>query len=134
MINRKVFFLVLILILLIPWLYQYKLLVSGEIAQGVVVNNSVYHGRRHKYHYSVIKYRVGDREFKMYGSQNVKYDLNKEIPVLYEKGNPQNSILLNFEYIYLRISSIIPGIMLIFWCSAYAAFRKKKQKNYTLAA
>ena len=127
MLSQKYFYTVLILLFLSPIFFHLNLLTTGKKAVGTVVRYRP--GHRYYISYPEIQYSVGDWDYTMLGPQNIRYEMNKKIIVLYEDGKPENSMLYNIEYIYVNNLSIVPAVLLIIWVAFYSAFKKIKGKK-----
>lgn len=132
-ISRLQFWVVTLLILLLPLSSKYKLIIWGEKTIGKVVDHKkVNSGRLSEYDtYSVIEFKADSVTVRMYGSENTTYEIGDSIPVFYKKDNPKVCMILSFSFIYTGRSAIIPFILLLIWLAFYNAFKEKKEVGST---
>lgn len=126
-ISKLQFWIVALLILILPISSKYKLIVWGEKTTGKVIEHKkVSSGRLSGYDtYSVIEFRVDSSTIRMYGPENTIYDLGENLTVFYNKQNPKNCMILSFTSIYTGRGAIIPLVLLLIWIAFYTAFKDK---------
>lgn len=123
MISKKTFLIVLAILLLSPLLIKTPLLLSGKIVTGTVVDfyskstaSSRYSGI---YYYSIIEFDIDYYKYRIYGPQNVMYELNEKVAVICDTSNYRNSEVFSLTSLYLGLHSVIPLILSIFWLATY---------------
>jgi hypothetical protein len=136
-ISRFQFFLISVLILLLPLSSNWKLFLFGEKTKGVVV------GVRHNLArgsssytasletVSVIRFSVGENYYEFYGPGEVIYHEGKEITVFYNPKNPEKFLMFNFAGIFLSSKVIIPGVLFLVWVAFYLSINQSQQKKST---
>ncbi len=132
-ISRFQFWIVALLILMLPISSKYKLIVRGEKTTGKVIEHKkVVSGRLSGYDtYSVIEFRADSLTIRMYGPENTIYDLGDSITVFYNKKDPKNCMILSLTYIYTGRGAIIPLVLLLIWIAFYTAFKDKGNSKPT---
>lgn len=133
-ISRLQFWLVALLILILPLSSKYKLIIWGERAVGKVVHHyKVGSGLRVGGNdvFSVIQFKTDSVTVRMYGPENTIYELGDSITVYYDKTNPENCMILTFASIYTSRSAIIPFVLLLLWIAFYNAFKDKSEAKNT---
>lgn len=126
-ISKLQFWIVALLILLLPLSSKYKLIIWGEKTIGKVVHHhKVGSGLRIRGNdtFSVIQFKADSVTVRMYGPENTIYELGELITVFYDKDNPENCMILTFAYIYTGRSAIIPFALLLIWIAFYIAFKE----------
>ena len=131
-ISRLQFWLVTLLILLLPLSSRYKLILRGEKTVGIVVDHQKVGSSRLSGSdtFSVIQFQTDSVTVRMYGPENTMYELGDSITVYYDKKRPENCMILTFGYIYTGRSAIIPFVLLLIWIAFYLAF-KDNSSNYS---
>lgn len=128
MITNKTFLLVLTALVLSPLLIKSPLLLSGELVTGTVVDfDSRSTGSfryRGTYYYSIIEFEIDNFKHKIYGPENVTYELNEKVTVIYDPRNHHNSKVFSLAALYLGIHTVIPLILSIFWIATYYGLKK----------
>lgn len=128
-ISRLQFWIVALLILLLPLSSKYKLIIWGKKTTGKVVHHhKVGSGLRLGGNdtFSVIQFKADSVTVRMYGPENTIYELGESITVFYNKNNPEDCLILTFAYIYTGRSAIIPFVLLLLWIAFYMAFKDKQ--------
>lgn len=131
-IKKKTYYIVLVVLLIMPILFQSKLLFFGKKIDGYVVGHRSYttSGRYGgKYTYAVIRYKIDNIEYEVFGPDNIIYERDKKFTVLFNENNPEESIIFSFTSIYIRKINVISGFLLIIWMVFYATFKEKKIKT-----
>lgn len=128
-ISKRLFYFVLILILLFPLIIKSKLLLFGATTEGEVIYLKRTMSFRSSYLYPIIQFETEESVITMYGTQNSTPEIGQKVRIIYEKGNPINCMIFSFSYIYLNSSSVIPGILLLIWLAMYSTYRKRKIPN-----
>ncbi|MCB8964696.1 MAG: DUF3592 domain-containing protein [Bacteroidales bacterium] len=130
-ISRLQFWVVTVLILLLPLSSKYKLIVMGEKTTGRVIGHQKVSSGRLSEHdtYSVIQFQAGTATVRMYGPENTIYELGDTVTVYYSNENPRNCMIPSLPFIYTGRSAIIPFIMLLVWVAFYNAFKYIKSAN-----
>ena len=125
-ISKRLFYFVLILILLLPLIIKSKLLLFGATTEGEVIYLKRTMSFRSSYLYPIIQFETEESVITMSGTQNSTPEIGEKVRIIYEKGNPINCMIFSFSYIYLNFSSVIPGILLLIWLAIYSTYRKSK--------
>ncbi|HLN53874.1 MAG TPA: DUF3592 domain-containing protein [Lentimicrobium sp.] len=135
-ISRPVFYLILILILLLPLSKKAGLLLFGERTEGTVTDYSLLKGNASSdrfprpYNVSIITFDAGGKTFKGEGPLNVLYGLGETITVIYDKDDPKNNTLLTFSSLYSGYGLVLAGFVMMVWMAFYTTFGAKKQKAH----
>lgn len=129
-IKPRFFWMITILILLLPLSTKYRLIFFGERSVGRVIDYRevqsalfALSGAEHD-RYPIVEYTVNGKLYRLLGPENASYDKGDTITVAYRKGEPTRAVLLKFDALYLGRSAILPGILLVLWVAFYRAFRK----------
>lgn len=137
MIPKPVFWFILILIVLLPFTRNWRLLVFGEYTWGQVkeVRTSVdmldqtFGGETS---ISVIEFTARGKIFKVNGPIDLKLPEGKKIPLVYKKEDPQDCLILNLRTVYLGKTVILPGVLLVLWLSFYSAMIESNKPRWRL--
>jgi len=132
-ISKLQFWIITLLILLLPISSKYKLILFGGKAEGtVVVHQKIATGfsRLNGYDtFAVIEFKTDSATVRMYGPENFVYEIGDKFNVYYDKSNPKNCMILTLGFIYTGRSIVLPGIILIIWLAFYLAFREKPKQG-----
>lgn len=138
-ISKTQFYLILVLILLLPLSSSWKLLLFGKFTKGEVVSHSnrkVNSGEGYGGSYekaSVIRYYVGEYYYEFSGVGEIVYPVGKKITIIYNPKKPEKFLMFNFAGLFLSQKMIIPGVMLIIWVSFYLTIIQNQPKRSTRA-
>lgn len=132
--TRNRFYLITLILLLLPIWGQWKLIIRGQTTTGTVVAQeeeiTIFHASSY---YSIIEFNHKEGVHKFRGPENIKYPLGTQLPIRYDKNNPHHCILLNVQGILLSPRSVWTVFLLIFWVAFYLSFWKytpnKLKKN-----
>ena len=125
-ISRTKFWLIVLIILLLPFSKNWRLLLFGISTYGEVLYHREISLTKGYYTYSIIEFIANEQKFQIRGPANVIYPVGKKIKIKYDKSEPTNYITLNLSTIYLGNQMIIPGILLILWLAFYWSFKQNK--------
>lgn len=135
MIPKPVFWFILVLILLLPFSRNWKLLVFGdyttakvkEVKTTVDIMDKTFGGETSV---SVIEYKVNGNEYKVDGPKDLKLPEGKLMPIAYNKQNPNEYLIINIRTIYLGKMVILPFVLLVLWGSFYLSIRESNRPKY----
>jgi hypothetical protein len=133
-IPKPVFYLVLVLIALLPLSKKAGLLLFGErttgtaVDFGVIDSNKSYKYPGH-YHVSMIRYIADGNEYMVSGPMNVIYEIGETVTVIYDKDDPSHHSLLTFTSLYSGYGMILAGFVLILWMAFYLTFAAKEPRK-----
>ncbi len=136
-VSKVKFYIILVLILLLPISKKYKLLLFGVRTEGVVVDYAELIHLPVNYidwhNCAIIRFKANNQTHYMRGPEDVMYEPGRKMKVIYDKKNPSKSMIPAFTYFYSIPNALIPGILLLLWIAFYtsfapagAAFHKKK--------
>lgn len=123
------FFIITVLILLIPIYSNWRLLLNGNKTEGVVVKTSKDNIGQLYSIFSIIQYSVADKTYQLKGFENVEYPLGKKFTVLFNPKNPHEAILYNFKGIYFNRTTAFAIVMLVLWIAFYLSFSPKSENR-----
>ena len=123
------FFVITILILLIPIYGNWKLLLNGKKTEGIVVKTSKDSMGQLYSIYSIIQYEVEGKSYQMKGIENVEYPTGKNFTILYHPENPHDAILYNFKGVYFNRLTAISIVLFVLWVAFYLSFSPKSEKR-----
>ncbi len=134
-ISKLKFFIVLFLILLIPVSKEYRLLLFGTRTEGIAVGYGEIKGKSTLptgFYYTFFRFDAGSGNFEIRGPENAIYELGDKARVIYDKKDPNKSIIFSFAYLYSSPNAMIPGVLVLFWIALYTSFAKpgRNQKSY----
>lgn len=124
-IPKYQFYLITLLILLLPLSSSWRLLIFGEKTKGVVmgVRKVIVKGGLDSpaslERTSIIRFTSGDKYYEFTGPGEIIYPAGKEITVFYNPRNPEKFLMFNFAGLFLSEKMIIPGVLLIIWAAFY---------------
>ena len=118
-ISRTKFYIIIVIILLLPLSKNWRLLLFGHDVTGVVKYHRDISAHKGYYRYSIIFYEVNNQEYQVKGPANVVYPVGKKIKIKYRDSNPSKCIPLNLSTIYFGKQMAFPGFLLIVWLALY---------------
>lgn len=129
-IRKPVFYLVLVLIALLPLSKKAELLIFGKRTTGTVVDYGIIDSNnavkfRGQMNVSMISYTVDGTEYLAASSMNVVYDIGKKVTIIYDKDDPNHSSLLTFTSLYSGYGMILAGFVLLIWMAFYLTWGAK---------
>lgn len=137
-ISRINFWLITILIILIPVSKEFKLLLWGTRTSGEVVSLKISHNksspngsraeREADYDFMcvVIEFKTKDAVVRMNGPAYVKYDLGERVTIIYDDKNPAHCIMPTLAYLYSIQHSLWLIPILMVWIAFYTSFAPPK--------
>ncbi|MCT4601912.1 MAG: DUF3592 domain-containing protein [Marinifilum sp.] len=123
------FFIITVLILLIPFYSNWSLLLNGNKTEGVVIKSSKDSMGQLYSIYSIIQYKVNEKTYQIKGLENVEYPLGKTFTILFDPENPHEAILYNFKGIYFNRLTSVSLVLFILWVAFYLSFSPKSEKR-----
>lgn len=129
-ISKPVFYLVLVLIALLPVSKKAGLLLHGERTTGTVIKRGEIDSRHSEYakmiNVSFIRFSPNGKTYLIASPENVIYDTGTTLTVLYDKENPAHNTLYTFSAIYSGYGLVLAGFVMMFWMAFYLTFASKK--------
>ena len=142
-ISKILFWVVMVLILLLPLGRHWRLLSFGERVTGTVMEYSRHKkvdmfGEEQLIEASEVHFMAGDSLVKTLGPVEFEMDRGKSIAVYYMPGNPSRNCLFNFACLYMSSYSILPLILIFVWWAFYLSYnnyhKDKRGESRTPAA
>jgi hypothetical protein len=139
-ISTPLFYLILILILLLPLSHNAKLLLFGKRVVGTVVEYDMIKGNARNdrmpgiSNISIVSFKANGKQYKTYSSLNAVFDIGEQITVIYKEDDPQENILLTFSSLYTGYGLVLTGFVLMVWMAFYLTYGSRKRKppmNFT---
>jgi hypothetical protein len=131
-ISKLKFYVILVLILLIPVSKKYRLLIFGVRTEGIAVGygeNEVRSTAPAYFDHTLFRFDTEKGSFEIRGPENIIYDLGDKVHVIYEKRNPNKCMILSFAYLYSGPNAMIPGVLLLVWIAFYTSFTRPEKKS-----
>jgi len=133
-ISKWAFRAICLLIIILPVSRHWRLLTTGEKAQGTVTSSSIHKrdvlgGESEIYYASEIVFDVEGTLYKAYGPVNYEYKIGRLIKVLYKRDNPSENCLVTFSGFYLNGYTVLPIILLVVWAAFYMSFNNYQRKQ-----
>lgn len=129
-VNKTKFYIILVLILLLPVSKKYKLLLFGARTEGVVVDYAELIHLPVNYvgwhNCAIIRFDSNNETHYMRGPEDVMYESGKEMKVIYDKKKPSKCMIPTFAYFYSMPNALLPGIFLLLWIAFYTSFAPAK--------
>gem|GEM_PF-2987934 len=137
-ISKNKFWIITLLILLVPISKETRLLLFGKRTTAEVVSYRIYHSQSslqettyrsrgdYSYKCAVFQFRTENAIVKMDGPAYVKYDLGEKRNVIYDAKHPEKSIMPNIAYLYGFRRCILPILLLLVWIALYTSFKPPK--------
>lgn len=122
-IPKLFFWLITLLIVLLPLSMQWRLIFWGERTTGKVVEYRTEEQLHLVTLYSVIRFEVGDSYYDVVGPADVKYPIGKTYTIFYKPGNPHKLIVWNFYDLFLQPKRVLPLVFLLIWVAFYFSFK-----------
>lgn len=124
-IRKSMFYLILVLIALLPLSKKSGLLISGKRTTGTVVDyGMIDHYKTHS-QVSVISYTVSGTEYFAESPLDVIYDLGKQVTIIYDKDDPTRYTLLTITALYSGQGLVLALFVLIIWMAFYLTWGAK---------
>ncbi|MPQ48414.1 hypothetical protein GCQ56_15525 [Marinifilum sp. N1E240] len=123
------FCVITILILLIPIYGNWKLLLNGEKASGIVVKTDKERMGQLFSYYSIIKFEVDEKTYLIKGPENIELPTGKKFTILYHPKQPTDSIIFNLRGIYFNRLTAFSLVLFILWMAFYLSFSPKSEKR-----
>jgi hypothetical protein len=130
-ISKLKFYVILILILLIPVSKKYRLLLFGIRADGIAVgygDGNLKTNIPGNSDYTWFRFQTEKGSYEIRGPENVIYKPGEKARVIYNKSDPNKCMILSFSYLYSSPNAMIPGIILLLWIAFYSSFTKPENK------
>ena len=129
-ISRTKFYLIVLLILLLPLLSKSRLLTFGELTEGEVIDFEKNSSRSLRLHgttteYSIVQFNTANEVITMAGPPNAKYDFGEKVNVIYLRDDPTNCAILSFSDIYFGLNAVLPAMLLIIWVCLYLSLKEQ---------
>ncbi len=133
-ISRWAFIGICALILVLPVSRNWKLLLNGESAKGVVGPYRIFiaeHeiGEDEIEYASSIEFHSGGKPYTARGPANLEYREGREVRIRYDPDDPDHNCLLTFTGLYLHNYSILPLFLLTVWGAFYLSFNNYSRKK-----
>lgn len=131
-ISKLKFYVILILILLIPVSKKYRLLIFGVRTEGIAVGygeNEIRSTAPAYFDHTLFRFDTEKGSFEIRGPENIIYNLGEKARVIYDKKNPNKCMILSFAYLYSAPNAMIPGVLLLLWIAFYTSFAKPDTKH-----
>jgi len=133
-ISKWAFWAICLLIIILPVSRHWKLLTSGEKAQGTVTGfvihkEDVLVGESELYYASEIVFDVDGTPQSTYGPANYPYKNGRKIKVFYQEDNPSENCIATFSGFYLDNYTVLPIILLVLWTAFYMSFNNYRKKQ-----
>lgn len=114
--------------------------IFGKKAEGIVLGSGMkskqysggtrFGGRSiSKYYYTILEFKVEGKNYLCNSDRDIEINIGEERTILYDKENPEKSILANPMYLYSGAGAALPLILFFIWISFYSAFIKPHQKK-----
>lgn len=132
-VSKTKFYLILVLILLLPVSKKYKLLLFGARTEGVVVDYAELIDLPGNYidwhNCAIIRFDAHNETHYMRGPEDMMYKPGRKMKVIYDQKNPSKNMIPAFAYFYSMPNALIPGILLLLWIAFYTSFAPKKSPS-----
>jgi len=133
------FWVIFLLVLLLPLSREWKLLIWGQSAGGTVAESyervDLRAGRKHWVEeLPVVEFRVGDQLYKAYGRSNHHYEAGRRLTVRYDARDPSVNSIMSFQHFYLRPYSALMIILLVLWAAfatSFNSYSRRKLKGFS---
>jgi hypothetical protein len=140
--NIVYFWIIFLVILALPVALEYQLLLNGERVEGEVVEmkkvtpNEDALIRLTEFR-AVIEYRFNERTYRIFGPENLKYDIGEKVPLIIHPEKEDEYIIASLSGFYIHKRSIALIIVLILWIAIYTTIvqvqkgttHKKRKKH-----
>ncbi len=134
-ISKIIFWVVMLLILLLPLGRHWRLLAFGERTTGKVAAY-IYHKKTgllaedQLVEASEVYFRAGDSIVKVFGPDDYLLEPGKSIRVYYSPRNPSDHVLFNFACLYMTSYSILPLILIFVWWAFYLSYNNYHREKH----
>jgi len=132
--SNTLFWIVILLILLLPVGKNYGLFLFGGRTEGIATHIHNYYSSFSSWgggpiSYSVFDFKVNGYTYSIEGVSNLKFDDGKKCKIIYKKKNPWRCIIPSFSYLYLSSNAVFSATLLIVWIAFYTSFYGLKKQN-----
>jgi hypothetical protein len=133
-ISKWAFGAICLLIIILPVSRHWKLLATGDKAQGTVTGfvmhkEDVLVGESELYYASEIVFYVDGNAQSTYGPANYPYKNGRKIKVFYQEDNPSENCIATFSGFYLDNYTVLPIILLTLWTAFYMSFNNYRKNQ-----
>jgi hypothetical protein len=93
--------------------------------QATVIDHVWVHYRSHrpsKSFFSVVQFQTKDRIVSVYGPSNEKYEMGKQLEIIYDANQPSNYRILSVYHFYAGLEAGLAGFLLVVWAGLYRTF------------
>ena len=142
-ISKQIFWVVMILITLLPLGRHWRLFSFGERSTGTVLEYSSYfgedfYGEKEVFYASKIQFNTSDGLVEIWAPTDAELKMGREVPVFYQAKDPSKNCILNFACLYTTSYSILPLILIFVWWAFYLSYnnyhKEKKGESRTPAS
>ncbi|RUT79941.1 DUF3592 domain-containing protein [Ancylomarina longa] len=123
------FFLITILIVLIPVYGNWKLLLHGEKTQGTVVKMAQDNLGPLLSFYAIIEFQTDGNSYTLMGPENVKYPIGKKFTILFRPAQPDDAIIFSARGVYFNKYTPVAVVLFILWIAFYLSFCPKSKRR-----
>ncbi len=123
-----------LLIIILPISRHWKLLTTGQRANGTVTAFVMHEGEMligegDLVYVSEITFEVNGTLHKTFGPSNYEYNTGRNIKVFYNSGNPSHHCIATISGFYLTGYTVLPVILLVVWAAFYMSFNNYRRKQ-----
>jgi len=134
--NIVHFWIIFLLILVLPLAREWRLLLNGERVQGEVVEmQKITSGEdaliRLTGFRAVIEYSYMDHTHRIFGPENVNYEIGEKIPLIIHPDKEDDFIIASLSGFYIHNRSVVLIIVLILWIAIYTTIVQAQKGRYT---
>jgi hypothetical protein len=134
--NIVHFWIIFLLILVLPIAREWRLLLNGERVEGEVVEmQKIASGEdaliRLTGFRALIEYRYMDRVYLVVGPENVNYEIGEKIPLIIHPEKENSFIIASIPGFYIHKRSVVLIIVLILWIAIYTTIVQMQGGQYT---
>ena len=135
-ISRWAFYGICLLILALPVSRHWKLLTTGERAEGTVMEYTLMiHetklGDKVLHKANKIRFSAGDSTYTVYGPMDLELEPGRRVNLCYNREDPTEICLVTFSGLYHSQYSVLPVVMLVLWAAFYLSFNNYSKRVRT---
>jgi len=130
-ISKLKFYVILVLILLMPVSKNYRLLLFGIRTEGIAMGyneSQSISAIPANSDYTSFRFETEKGSFYISAPENITYKSGEKAKIIYDKNSPEKCMIYSFSYLYSGPNAIIPGVLFILWIAFYTSFKKPAKR------
>jgi len=120
--NKRMFYLVIVLLMALPVLKHLELFLYGETTEATADHIGKQYVEYGNLTFMVYRFTVNDKNYFIEDAPDIRCDFNTKRRIIYTPRNPAKCIIPTFSYLYLSYNALLPLFILMLWVAFYTSF------------